>query len=153
MSSGERRYALDTNVFVRATRDPVWNDQLARFHAAFAPFEVLAAVVVQELLAGARGTSAKVLERSVLEPFVRRGRLIVPSYAAWKETGSLLSTLVGTRTARWTDVSRSFVNDILLAMSCREAGIVLVTENVRDFERIAELRAFDFVPPWPVPSG
>lgn len=153
MSAGERRYALDTNIFIRATRDPAWNDQLVRFQAAFAPFEVLAAVVAQELLAGARGTSARVLERSVLEPFERRGRVIVPSYAAWKETGTLLATLVGRRTARWTDVSRSLVNDILLAMSCREAGIVLVTENMRDFERIAEVREFDFVPPWPAPSG
>ena len=149
----ERRFALDTNVFIRATREPDWEEQLAGFHAAFAPFEWLAAVVAQELLAGARGNSATVIERAILEPFERRGRLIVPTYAAWKETGAVLASLVTTNKARWADVPRSFVNDILLAMSCREAGVVLVTENVRDFERIAQVRPFDFVPPWPVPSS
>lgn len=149
----ERRYALDTNVFIRATHDPDWQEQLARFHAAFAPFEWLSAVVAQELLAGARTTAAKVIERSILEPFERRGRLIVPSYSAWKETGAVLASLVMSKKAQWDAVSRSFVNDILLAMSCRESGVVLVTDNVRDFERIAEVCAFDFVPPWPLPSS
>jgi hypothetical protein len=50
-------------------------------------------------------------------------------------------------------VSRSFVNDILLAMSCREAGVVLVTENVRDFARIAEVRAFDSCRRGPYPRA
>jgi hypothetical protein len=31
--------------------------------------------------------------------------------------------------------------------------VVLVTENTRDFERIAQVRRFDFVAPWPVPSS
>ena len=43
----------------------------------------------------------------------------------------------------------SFVNDVMLAMSCRETGAVLITGNTRDFARIASVRAFDFVPPWP----
>jgi hypothetical protein len=29
---------------------------------------------------------------------------------------------------------------------------VLVTSNARDFARIAEVRPFDFVAPWPVPA-
>jgi predicted nucleic acid-binding protein len=149
----ERRYVLDTNVFIRAARDAGWREQLVRFHAAFAPFEWLAAVVAQELLAGVRGSAARTLERAVLEPFERRGRVIVPSYEAWKETAAVLSGLVAAGQTSWPAVSRSFVNDILLAMSCREAGVVLVTENTRDFERIAKVRPFDFVTPWPVPSS
>lgn len=153
MAGRERRYVLDSNIFIRAARDPAWQEQLIRFHAAFAPFEWLAAVVAQELHAGVCGSSADVLDRAVLDPFERRGRLIVPSWSAWKETGRVLSALVAGGKARWPDVSRSFVNDILLAMSCREAGVVLVTGNTRDFERIARVRRFDFVAPWPVPSS
>jgi len=48
-------------------------------------------------------------------------------------------------------VSKSFGNDVLLALSCREAGLVLVTDNRRDFERIARVAPFDFVDPWPMP--
>ena len=46
-------------------------------------------------------------------------------------------------------VSKSFANDILLALSCRESGCVLVTENHRDFARIQRLVNFEFVAPWP----
>lgn len=152
MKAVQRRYALDTSVFIRATRDAGWQEHLERFHAAFAPFEVLSSVVVQELMAGVRGEAARLLERSLLLPFEKRGRVIVPSYAAWKGAGEVLSALVTVHKMRWPEVSRSFVNDVLLALSCREAGVVLVTENHRDFARIAEVRKFDFVAPWPKPS-
>lgn len=152
MPASRRRYALDTNVFILAAREPAWQGHLERFHAAFAPFEVLSAVVAQELRAGVRGKAANVLEQSVLLPFEKRGRVIVPGYTAWKGAGEVLSALVEARKLRWPDVSRSFVNDVLIALSCREAGVVLVTENQRDFARIAEVRRFEFVAPWPSPA-
>jgi hypothetical protein len=49
-------------------------------------------------------------------------------------------------------VSEAFANDLLLALSCREAG-VLLTENERDFARIRRFVPSDsphFVRgPWP----
>jgi hypothetical protein len=38
-------------------------------------------------------------------------------------------------------------------MSCRESAFVLATKNVLDSTRIAAVRSFDFVPPWPVPAA
>ena len=49
-------------------------------------------------------------------------------------------------------VSKPFGNDVLLAVSCREAGCVLVTDNQRDFARIRRFLEFDFTEPWPVAS-
>ena len=46
-------------------------------------------------------------------------------------------------------VSKAFANDVLLALSCREAGCVLVTENDRDFSRIRRFIPFEYVKPWP----
>jgi len=46
-------------------------------------------------------------------------------------------------------VPRSFLNDVLLAVSCREAGLTLVTNNTADFELIAEVEAVRFGLPWP----
>ena len=46
-------------------------------------------------------------------------------------------------------LSKAFANDLLLALSCREAGCVLVTENGRDFARIRRFVTFEFVAPWP----
>ena len=99
------------------------------------------------LRAGVSTRAAAKVEAAIFAPYERRERLITPSYAAWKETGRVLAELVPA--SQWRSVSRSFVNDVLLAMSCREAGAVLVTVNTRDFARIASVRGFDFVPPWP----
>jgi predicted nucleic acid-binding protein len=147
----ERRYTVDTNLYVDALRTTEGNAALIAFHAAYAPFELLSAVVAQELRAGVRGRAARMLEAAIIAPFERRARLITPSYSAWKESGRVLAELVAP--AAWSAVPRSFVNDVLLAMSCRESGVVLVTNNLRDCARIADVRAFDFVPPWPIPSS
>ena len=147
----ERRYLIDTNLYVDALRTEAGHAALSAFLFSYAPFVQLSAVVAQELRAGVRGCDVPRLEAAILEPFERRGRLVTPSYAAWKEAGRVLSQLVAP--ARWRLVSRSFVNDVLLAMSCREAGIILVTKNVADFRRIASVRPFDFVAPWPERAG
>jgi predicted nucleic acid-binding protein len=46
-------------------------------------------------------------------------------------------------------VSKAFANDVLLALSCREAGCVLVTDNARDFSRIRRFTQFEFTKLWP----
>lgn len=148
---GERRYTVDTNLYIDALRTEAGKAALNAFHVAYAPFEYLSAVVVQELRAGVVGRAALKLEDAVIAPFERRGRLLTPSYAAWRESGRVLSKIIGP--AEWSSVSRSFVNDVLLAMTCREAGVVLVTKNVRDFTRIATVMPFDFVAAWPVPHS
>ena len=151
MKAGGRKYALDTNLFVQALRDEETNERLIQFHARFAPFEYLSAVVVQELRAGVKpGRSLKALERHILEPFIRRDRLITPSFAAWKRSGDVLRDLAGAYGLELASVRKSFGNDILLAASCREAGITLVTDNTRDFQRIHAVFAFEFVAAWPV---
>lgn len=152
MNAAERRYILDTNLFVRGFREPSANAELQRFHYAFAPFEYLSAVVVQELVAGARsGADRRALDRHVIDLFRRRGRIVTPSSRAWHGSGDALAELARRDGLDLSRVSKSFGNDIVLALSCREAGLVLVTDNRRDFERIARVAPFDFVDPWPMP--
>jgi predicted nucleic acid-binding protein len=145
--NNRRRYVIDTHLYIDALRTEEGKEALNLFHELFVPFLHLSAVVAQELRAGVRPPAASRLEAGLLGPYERRGRLITPSYAAWKETGRVLSELVAP--ASWRSVTRSFVNDVLLAMSCREAGVTLVTGNGRDFARIAAVREFEFVAPWP----
>lgn len=152
MTGAERKYVLDTNLFLQAFRDAGANAELQRFHQVFAPFEFLSAVVAQELRAGARSAPARrLLERHVLDPFVRRARVVTPSGRAWHESGDLLAELAVGEGLDVSRVSKAFGNDILLALSCREAGVVLVTDNHRDFERIQRRVRFGFVGPWPLP--
>lgn len=154
MKPAERKYTLDTNLFIQALRDSATNAELIQFHAAFAPFEYLHAVVVQELRAGVKpGRNLRMLERHILSPFIRRGRLITPSFAAWKRSGDMLRDLARREGLNLRSISKSFGNDILLAASCREVGITLVTDNLGDFRRISRVLPFQFLDPWPTRSA
>jgi len=147
---GPSKYALDTNLFIAGMRSASSAERLAEFHSFFAPFEYLSAIVVQELRAGLQTpAAARRFDAAVVDPFRRRGRLVTPSFAAWQTSGAVLSTLVADDHLDLRKVSKRKVNDILLALSCREAGITVVTENVIDFERINSITPIDFIPAWP----
>jgi predicted nucleic acid-binding protein len=149
-----RKYALDTNVFIQAFRDEARKAELQRFRSAFAPFEHLSAVVVQELRAGARSVQAATrLQRHVFDALERRGRVFAPTYASWKRAGEALARLSVLDGTPLRTFGRTFVNDVLLAASCREAGIVLVSNSSRDFARIQRVLPFEFVPVWRDANG
>jgi len=146
----DRNYVLDTQIFIKAFRDPIVNEALQRFHRAFSPFEHLSAIVVQELRAGVkRIDDRKALERNVLTIFNRAGRTITPSADAWHRSGDVLAEMARQEGLEIARISKAFGNDVLLALSCREAGCVLVTDNERDFRRIRRFVQFDFIEPWP----
>ena len=150
MSRPERKYVLDTQIFINAFRDPVANEALQRFHRGFSPFEHLSVIVAQELRAGVvRVGDRKALERNVLGIFGRAGRTITPSADAWHRSGDVLAAMARQDGLELARVSKAFANDVLLAVSCREAGCTLVTENERDFQRIRRFVPFEFMKPWP----
>ena len=143
-------FVLDTNVYISADRDNAWAGELLRFSRAALPRTFLHAVVAQELLAGAIGADRRNdLYDAVIAPFDRRRRLVAPSFRAWARSGEIVADLVAARAASPDGFTRSFLNDAVLAASCREHGLTLVTRNVADFERIRRVFPFDFVPPWP----
>ncbi len=150
MSRRSPKYILDAHLFIDASRDPGANEALQRFHYGFAPFAYLSDVVAQELRAGVRGpTELDVLERRIFSLFERTGRVIAPSGLAWHRSGDVLAAMRQKEGLQLASVPKAFVNDILLALSCREAGCVLVTDNDSDFRRIRRYVQFDFVRPWP----
>ena len=150
MTRSARTYVLDTQLFINAFRDPAANEELRRFHQAFSPLEHLSVIVAQELRAGVkRPQDRKALERNVLSLFTRAGRTITPSAEAWHRSGDLLAEMARQEGLEIARVSTAFANDVLLALSCREAGCILVTDNERDFQRIRRFVQFDFMKPWP----
>lgn len=150
MASAGRKYVLDAHIFIDAFRDAAANDALSRFHEVHAPFEYLSVIVAQELRAGVRSRDdRRRLERYVLDVYERAGRVLVPSADAWHKSGDLLATLAACGGLEVGRVSKSFGNDVMLALSCRESGCTLVTPNERDFRRIRRQLAFDYIAPWP----
>lgn len=150
MPAVRRKYVLDTHVFVQAFRDATANAALQRFHQIYAPFEYLSTIVAQELRSGIRQQAdRKALERHVLGVYERAARVIVPSAVAWHRSGDVLAALALAEGLEVGRVSKSFGNDVLLALSCREAGCVLVTSNAKDFQRIRRHVPFEFIAPHP----
>jgi predicted nucleic acid-binding protein len=148
------KYALDTNIFIDAFRDSGAEAALLAFLQRALPVTFMSAVVMQELAAGARTRQqARELERSVFKPFERRGRVFAPATAAFVNSGRLIAAVA--EREGWTAVyeNPSLLNDALLASSCRERGITLIT-NDRDFDRFLPfVRGWRHVTPWPSVSS
>jgi predicted nucleic acid-binding protein len=144
------KYALDSNCYIDAAREPGARAALEAFTSREAPRLYLSVVVAAELRAGCRSPrDRRQLEEHVLAPFFRRDRILTPSAAAWDALGLTLSQLRAEGSLDLASVPRGFMFDVLIAFSCREAGVVLVTRNARDMERIRSVFQFEFVAPFP----
>ena len=123
---------------------------LERFCATFTPHCYLSSVVLHELLVGAN-TPAKTqqIHLEIARPFKRRGRLVTPTHGNWVESAEVLARLAREEGLELKKIPKSLVHDALLAASCREAGLTLVTDNQDDFTRLRRLLRFEFVAPWP----
>lgn len=145
------RYVFDTNVYIRAWRNPDTHQlQLEAFYQGRIPVTYLSSVVYHELLVGATGPAmARDISKQIAQPFIKTGRVIAPSHHAWATAAQAISDLVRTDGLNRRDLPRGFVNDALIAASCRENGLTLVTENERDFRQLQKCIDFSFVAPWP----
>jgi len=143
-------YTFDTNVFIDAFRDADAEAAMLAFLERGLPFTFLSAVVKQELAAGTRTpTQIRRLERSVFAPFERRGRVFAPSPAAFAASGRLLASVAAREGWDMVRENPSLLNDALLAVSCRERGVTLITQDA-DFARFQPfLKKWRHVPPWP----
>jgi predicted nucleic acid-binding protein len=144
------KYALDTNLYISAIRDKASGEALDRFSTEHLPSMYMHAVVVQELLAGAvDAQKERDIQADLVLPFERKGRLVTPSYRAWKRVGEIIARLIQRRLVQPGGFPRSFQNDCLIATSCREAGVTLVTNNMKDYELIQKIEHVNVVRPWP----
>ncbi len=151
--ASSQKVVLDTNCFVDASCSDIEAAAFDEFCARAARRLYLSTVVAAELRAGAgSGKKRRTLERRVLTPYVRRGRVVNPSPAAWEALGTTLATLAENEGLELRTVRRSFVFDILIARSCRDIGATLISRNTADLSRIAQIFSFEFVPPYPSES-
>ena len=144
------KYALDTNIFIDGFRSDEAQADVFAFLSRALPVTYLSAVVMQELAAGARtADAARDVQRGVFEPFERRRRVFVPSSAAFAESGRVLAAVAAQEGWQLLDDKPSLLNDALIAASCREQGITLITKD-GDFKRLAPFcKGFRYAAPWP----
>jgi predicted nucleic acid-binding protein len=143
------KYTLDTNLFVEGLRSRAAEKELITFLERALPLIFMSAVVMQELAAGARtGQEARELQESLFNPFRQRRRVFAPSVEAFVESGAIVSNLSTKKGPQMLE-KRSLLNDALIATSCREQGITLITRDT-DFDYFLPfLRGWRHVAPWP----
>ncbi|MGH7616575.1 MAG: type II toxin-antitoxin system VapC family toxin [Gemmatimonadaceae bacterium] len=142
-------FALDTNVYIDALRNRGELGELKTFLSRYGSRVWLLGVVATELAAGALSAEQARAVDSLIHPYASRDRVLGASFSACRQAGRVLAALAMRERVRVSTAARSLTNDVLLAASCREAGVVLVTRNVRDFSKIrTHLAGFRFAAPW-----
>lgn len=145
-----KKYVLDTNLYVRAFRSDEGAAELERYYAHFTPNTHLSSIVLHELLVGAStAEKTRQIRENLVGPLARAGRVITPSHSAWEQAGVAIAAMARQEGRNLRRVAKSLVNDFLLAASCRESGMVLITDNAADFELIRKYLKHEFVPAWP----
>lgn len=141
-------FALDSNLYIGALRDPTARTWLDRFRVRAGPRLRLMAVVALELRAGARTDEQRGALQALIGAHDARGWLVAPGPNAYVEAGRVAADLAVRERFEASRAAASFTLDLLLAVSCRDAGITLVTNNAGDFARIARhVRGFRVTTP------
>src|SRR5688572_26211726 len=144
------KYALDTNVFIEAARDPAAKAAMVAFLTNAFPSTFLSAVMMQELAVGARTTAqSRELDETVFAPFTRCDRIFAPSRDAFVRSGRLVASVANREGWAPARENPSLLNDALIASSRRERGITLITHDT-DYRRFRPfLTQWTVVAPWP----
>ena len=132
-----RRIVVDTNGYIDWLNDMRHEDVLFGRDTV----KYLSAVVLMELRAGAFSPKDRRLVAKIEEAFHGARRIVVPSPGVFAEAGDVLRRLQ-TEHAYRVDATHSIVNDVLIALSARSIGAMVVTQNERDYRAIHAVRPF-----------
>jgi len=123
---------LDTNVFVDYLRADLHADWV--FGGISHTMRFLSSVVLLELTLGADTARRKRAVERVIAAFPR-SRHIAPAPLLFEHAGRLFRSLHGSGAEVIDRLGP--MNDILIALSAREIGATLITNNLKEFDRIA----------------
>ena len=130
------KYLLDTNIVIYVIkRRPLNALQYFNTHAGHM---AISSITLAELLHGAEKSNASAQALAVVEDFCSRLEVLPYGPKAAQHYGSIRASLekfgqpIG-------------VNDIHIAAHARSEGLVLVTNNLREFERVPALQLENWV--------
>lgn len=134
------RYMLDTNIciFTVKSRPPQVREAFNRHHGQIC----ISSVTLMELIYGAEKSAHPERNLSVVEGFAARLEVLAYDEIAASHTGQLRAELArsGTPIGPY---------DQLIAGHARSRGLIVVTNNRREFDRVPGLRVEDWAAPTP----
>ena len=142
MADARIRAILDTSVLIpfinQGIAHPVLDIDIGK------PLLHLSAIVVAELYAGAfDGHTIKLLDK-LYKTFHDVNRIIIPSSSDWQTAGKVMAKLGGKYGYEDRFLSK-ILNDVLIALSARQIGAFVISNNTKDFLRIKEFVNFNLL--------
>ena len=105
------------------------------------PATYLSAVVAYELMVNVADRRNRGHLEDFLRPLERTGRVVTPTFDDWMEASAVV-TLIAVRDRGWRSKLPGLLNDILIALSARRVGAMVLTRNRKDFALIRRHRGF-----------
>ncbi len=133
------KVVLDTSIYI-----PYINEGVS--HPVFEleeyiPIIYMSAVVMEELYAGAHDRKTVRLLDKLYDTFQSLNRLITPDAQDWQQAGKVIA-----RMGRKYGFEKRFLsritNDVLIAITARKIGALVITKNKKDFSLIREFLNF-----------
>lgn len=78
-----------------------------------------------------------------MSPFEQVRRIINPSYQNWKDAGQIVVKMA-LRQPNLKSKKIALINDALIALSSRDIGATVVTENTEDFKLLRRFFSFRY---------
>ena|ERR1700760_525681 len=130
------RYLLDTNLCIRVLRDRP--PRLRERFNAEADTLCVSTIVLTELLHGAARSARPDHNRHEVERFAARLEVLAFDIIAADHAADIRAEL---------DRREQMIGgyDVLIAGHARSRGLIVVTSNLREFERVAGLRSEDWL--------
>ena len=130
------RYLLDTNIVIYVIkRRPL---QALEYFNQHAGRMAISAITLAELMHGAEKSSKPLSNLAVVEDFCSRLEVLPYGAKAAQHYGSIRATLEQSG-------QTIGVNDLHIAAHARSEGLTLVTNNLREFDRVEALRLDNWV--------
>lgn len=129
------KYLFDTNIYIEAFRSEKKKEDFRRLCFPILPLTFFSAVVAYELNVNAIDDRTREALAEFIQPLERAGRLIAPAFDDWIEASRLV-TQIESKDRVWRSKLPALLNDILIALSARRVGAMLITHNEDDFHLI-----------------
>jgi len=138
------KHLIDSDLYIDLIQSRSALPILRELYESDAPGIYFSSIVIQELLAGARGPRGRSQVETLYRPFEKTGRIVTPNHSQWKDAGDMLAKALMLRPDLRNKLA-SLVNDCLLALSARSIGATLYTRNRDDFVLLKRIRSFHLV--------
>jgi predicted nucleic acid-binding protein len=142
------KLVIDTNIFVSYLRAGLHEEWVEGRVPGTSRF--LSSIVLFELRLGASDNR----RREVITKLIRcfpLSRIVSPSHGVYRIAADLFIKLYGSNSKTWPADRLGPANDLLIAATAYRIGATLITENEKDFSRIADhLRGFRFSLPYQI---